>query len=129
MYGYNPAGRVTGQKMRVNVNQSSPQVYTCAPYTVDQTASYGWDTEGRMTSLTYPGGGFTVTSTYDAMGHLTGMTDPAGDFTVSATYGTAGEMDSLNGQLCIGGNACNNHSQTFAYNSLWQRAVAGLTIT
>jgi RHS repeat-associated protein len=128
MYGYNPAGRVTGQKMRVAVNDPVPGNQSCAPYTPpDQTANYGWDTEGRMTSLTYPGGTFTVTSSYSAMGQLTGMTDPAGDFSVSATYGTAGEMDSLSGQLCFGGNACNNLTQSFTYNNLWQLTGDGTT--
>ena len=94
MYGYNPAGRVTGQKMRVTVNDPSPGNQSCILYTPpDQTASYGWDNEGRMTSLTYPA--FTTTYSYNAMGQLAGMTDPAGDFSVSATFGTAGEMDSL----------------------------------
>jgi YD repeat-containing protein len=96
MYGYTAAGRVSGKKMRVTINDPVPGNQSCVLYTPpDQTASYGWDNEGRMTSLTFPGGTFTTTSSYNAMGQLAGMTDPAGDFSVSATYGTAGEMDSL----------------------------------
>jgi RHS repeat-associated protein len=127
MYGYNQAGRVSGQKMRVTINDPFPGNQSCVLYTPpDQTASYGWDNEGRMTSLIYPGGSFTATSSYNAMGQLAGMTDPAGDFSVSATYGTAGEMDSLSGGFCTGG-PCNNLSQSFTYNSLWQLTGDGTT--
>ncbi|HLI85405.1 MAG TPA: hypothetical protein VKV17_15930 [Bryobacteraceae bacterium] len=39
-YGYSAAGRVTNQGMQVSVNQSANGNYTCAPYTVSQTASF-----------------------------------------------------------------------------------------
>jgi len=124
MYGYNPAGRVSGQKMRVSVNNTFPGSNTCGYYTAtDQTATYGWDTEGRMTSLTYPGSTNVLAYTYDAMGHLTGMTDSiTGATTASATYGTAGEIDSLAYGSLNGGFA-----QTFTYNSLWQLTGDGTT--
>jgi RHS repeat-associated protein len=117
MYGYNPAGRVSGQKMRVTINDPVPGNQSCVLYTPpDQTASYGWDTEGRMSSLTYPGGTNALTYTYDAMGHLTGMTDSISGTTASATYGTAGEIDSL----AYRGGDGNWFNQAFGYNSLWQ---------
>ena len=47
LYTYNQAGRVTGQ--RVRVVQGSSLI-------VDRSAGYGWDNEGKMTSLTYPDG-------------------------------------------------------------------------
>jgi len=114
MYGYNSAGRVSGQKMRVSVNNTLPGS-TCGAYTAtDQTATYGWDTEGRMTSLTYPGSTNVLAYTYDAMGHLAGMTDPIGGATTaSATYGTAGEIDSL-----VYGGINGGFGQTFTYNNL-----------
>ena len=48
-------------------------------------ASYGWDNEGRMTSLTGPGG--TDTYAFDVMGRLSSG---------GATYGPAGELLTFN---------------------------------
>jgi hypothetical protein len=49
MYGYTAAGRVSAQRMRTTINRSNPVNWSCNPFTVDQNASYGWDSEGRMT--------------------------------------------------------------------------------
>ena len=45
MYGYNQAGRVTGQRMTI--------VPVNAPY-VNLNAAYTWDNRGRMTAVQYP---------------------------------------------------------------------------
>jgi len=79
MYEYNPAGRVTTQAMAVNGAYSYNNK-------IGFSATYQWDSEGRMTSLGYP----TVTATgsfgtlpvnmptaafqYDVNGRLNGMT-------------------------------------------------------
>ncbi len=80
---------------------------------MDQNASYGWDSEGRMTSMTYPGGVASYQYQYEAMGHLSGMTDSlhSNATVATASYGPAGEMDSL---------AHGGVNENFSYNSMWQ---------
>jgi YD repeat-containing protein len=97
MYGYTTAGRVSAQRMRTTVNQSNPVNWSCSPITVDQNASYGWDSEGRMTSMAYPGGVASYQYQYEAMGHLNGMTDSlhSNATVATAAYGPAGEVDTL----------------------------------
>ena len=50
-YQYNSAGRVTSQAMAL---QSPPACLNGAPPAVNLTATYQWDTEGRMTAVGYP---------------------------------------------------------------------------
>jgi RHS repeat-associated protein len=116
-YGYNPAGRVTYQNMQVNVAAYNTNYGCNTPYTVDQVATYGWDTEGRMTSLNYPGNTNELTYTYDAMAHQNGMSDSVTGYSASATYGTAGEMDSLS---YAGYPNYGRVNETLTYNSMWQ---------
>ena len=82
-------------------------------------AGYGWDNEGRMTSLSYPCPGCTPATaafTYDAMSNLTGLTDAANGATASATYGPAGEIDTLT----YSDYPNPGYSEGFTYNNLWQ---------
>ena len=59
-YSYNVAGRVQQQKMSATIACGS--VY-CQDYTATMTAQYGWDNEGRMTTMTYPAGASSFTAT------------------------------------------------------------------
>ncbi|HLI85402.1 MAG TPA: RHS repeat-associated core domain-containing protein [Bryobacteraceae bacterium] len=82
---------------------------------------YGWDTEGRMTTLNYPGNTNDLTYTYDSMGNQNGFTDSITGLSATATYGTAGEMDSLGTHPSeTNGYPIPAISETFQYNNLWQ---------
>jgi RHS repeat-associated protein len=78
LYSYTQTGHVTAQRMTAATSRSGAS-------TVAMDASYGWDNEGRMTSLTGPGG--TDTYAYDVMGRLSSG---------GATYGPAGELLTFN---------------------------------
>jgi YD repeat-containing protein len=82
-YSYNQAGRVTAQRMVVNPPSDA---LPSNPLVAD--AAYGWDNEGRMTSLQGPNNGPVESYTYDAMGRLASG---------GATYGSAGELLTFNG--------------------------------
>ncbi len=78
LYSYNQAGRVTTQ-----------QFVLPFPYTLQ--ASYTWDNQGRMASLTYPEHGPTTQSyQYNAMGNLSGITQSN-----CARYNDDGSCDAL----------------------------------
>jgi RHS repeat-associated protein len=110
MYSYNQAGRVTGQRMYVGMGGSQP---------IDLVATYEWDTEGRMTSLTYPGSpAQPVHYQYDAMGRLQQMTQDYGFSPVTAAYGPAGEITSMT----YAGN-----TETRTYNPMGQ--LTGIRVT
>ena len=118
LYSYNTAGRVTAQRMRLTNGN-----------TVDLTASYTWDNQGRMTSMGYPGsanryaGQDVYTYQYDAMGRLCGMTTPMCDSgqdppgcvytqtVATATYNSIGQMSAL---------SYDNFTENRSYNSLLQ---------
>ncbi len=121
MYEYNQAGRVTTQAMAVNGAYSYNNK-------IGFSATYQWDTEGRMTSLGYP----TVTATgsfgnmpvnmpiaafqYDANGRLNGMTmDDQNGYGpqpfASASYTSIGQLY----HLSYGG-----YTETRTYNTLGQ---------
>ena len=110
MYSYNQAGRVSRQRMHVgNVRDMDT-----AP--VDLVATYGWDTEGRMTSLGYPSGGSTLGYQYDSMGRLgtieTAYRDyPAQPIATAAYNGPEGQLSTLS----YGGL-----TETHQYNTLGQ---------
>ncbi len=124
MYSYNQAGRVTKQRLRLD---HDGQVVL-----MDLDASYTWDNEGRMTSLTYPRSGMgygpppQYTYQYDAMGRLSGMQEmpclyPDGDHcdgystwggtVATAAYGVAGQITGL---------TYDGYTETRTYNSLLQ---------
>ena len=93
---------VPGPKLRYD--------YVCqglAPSQVNQQVTYGWDNEGRMTSIASAGASHTYE--YDDMGRLSTMDN--GD-TARATYGAAGEM------LTLWMNGAGTETRT--YNSLLQ---------
>jgi YD repeat-containing protein len=108
-YSYNQAGRVITQGMSSGW--------------ANLTATYQWDTEGRMTQIGYPGLGFWYSPPgplyalqYDNMGRLNGMTEDLQNGSgpqpaASAGYGPAGEMVNLS---YFGVN------ETRTYNSLLQ---------
>ncbi len=104
-YSYNPAGRMTGQRMTWATN---------GPYTAD--AAYTWDNEGRMTSQAYPRNGPKFQYGFDAMGRLGTMQDITNGTTnpptiATATFGVAGELLNL---------SYDGYSETRTYNSLLQ---------
>ena len=107
MYSYNQAGRVTAQHMSYSNDA------------VQFDAAYGWDTEGRMTSINY---GPQYQLTYDANGRLGGMS--GSDLTMTASYGPAGEMLGLSYQGRI---SMDHYSETRTYNPMLQ--LTRMTVT
>jgi RHS repeat-associated protein len=84
-------------------------------------ATYGWDTEGRMTSINY---GPQYQMTYDVNGRLGGMS--GSDLNVTASYGVAGEMLGFS----YGGSTNFDHySETRTYNAMLQLTRATVTGT
>jgi YD repeat-containing protein len=80
---------------------------------------WSYDTEGRMTGVTYPPwsgvSGSNYTYTYDTMGRLTTMTDSLNSVTMvtGVTYGVANEVQAISGSF---------FNETRSYNSLFQLA-------
>ena len=132
MYNYNPAGRVTGN--RVLVQNSSPTPITMmdlkrvlhlehpGPDDVDYLSSSGKNAPARRPS------GPTFTYSFDAMNRITGLTETAwgysggvwtsGPYTVisTASYNAAGQLTSMGGI----------YSEARTYNSLMQlTAISG----
>jgi RHS repeat-associated protein len=89
-YNYTTGGRVAGNRMLAGVTGAS------GPWPIDLQAQYTWDTQGRMTSLTYPSGP-TLTYGFDAMGRANAVTGSLGSrsFNGRATYGSAGQLTSV----------------------------------
>ena len=115
-YGYNQAGRVVSQGMSIEI---SPWMG------LGMTATYQWDTEGRMTSTTYPvvawPGWGTPTAPayayqYDNVGRLNGMTEDLQDGNGPQGVATAGYRPA--GQLL--NLSYFGVSETRTYNSLLQ---------
>jgi RHS repeat-associated protein len=105
-YSYDTAGHVVKQRLQMWAQPGSRpdpnQPGNDLPVNFD--ATYGWDNEGRMSSLGYPADqngnpGPTDSFTYDAMGRLNNY---------GATWGPAGELLSF------------DNGQTRSYNSLGQ---------
>ena len=71
-YSYNPAGRVTTQRLQL-ANAASAHL----------DATYAWDNEGRVTSLAYPLSGPTYAYAFDAMGRLSTMTENGSQMAVA----------------------------------------------
>ena len=110
MYSYNPAGRVIQQQMKTDS-------FTEAGDRIEFNATYSWDSEGRMTTIGYPGDGPVYQMTFDAMGRVGSMQDvtngsyPPPATVATATYGVAGEITGL-GYFGVG--------ESRTYNSLFQ---------
>jgi YD repeat-containing protein len=129
-YQYNANGRVTGQNMTVMAATGVfNNLLPAYPPIANFTATYQWDSEGRMTSIqgptvamapgangmnpvTLPTGAYQ----YDMDGRMTGMTWDTGNGSgpqpyASATYGLAGQLTSL---------SYGAGTETRTYNSLLQ---------
>ena len=107
MYSYNPAGRITTQRLRYNFQAPSGTVTS-----TDFDAAYTWDNRGRMTSLATPGSGPVYAYQFDNMGRLNGMTEN-GTSMATAAYTAAGQIFQLK---------YDNLTETRTYNSLLQLA-------
>jgi YD repeat-containing protein len=84
-YGYNQAGRVTTDQFLIGdsaLNQLT-----------SLQATYVWDTQGRMTNLTYPSG-TALAYQYDAMSRLSGITQNGGAI-ATAGYTAASQLNTL----------------------------------
>jgi RHS repeat-associated protein len=122
-YNYTTGGRVAGNRMLAGVT-GAPN----AP--IDLQARYMWDTQGRMTSVTYPSGP-TLTYGFDAMGRANAVTGALGSrsFNGSATYGSAGQLTAVSaGEAWTDSqgtyyNAGSNNG--FTYNNMLQLTRIG----
>ena len=119
-------GAPTGKLLQVSRIFYLSGVGEYVSYPVNLTATFGYDNEGRMTSLQYPSmlDERNVTSTgpslgfaYDAMGRPYSMTDTGtGHMLISsASYGPASELTNITGTSYSG-----SYSETRSYNSLKQ---------
>ncbi len=114
MFSYTPAGQVSKKLLRVWRVISGQLLWA------DLDSSYGYDSEGKLTSVTYPqaldgsnnvAGGTTYTYGYDSMARLYSMTGPNNMSVISsAAYGPAGELLSMAGAV----------NETRTYNSRLQ---------
>ncbi len=108
MYSYTQPGEVTNKRLRLSRSVQSHTI------TGDLDASYSYDNEGKMTSVTYPQSSYldqnlqvqpspvtTYTYGFDTMGRPTSMTGPGVDFMGSPAtvnivnnvqYGPASEL-------------------------------------
>jgi len=90
-YGYKyPTGQKTNKGLFVTRASST---------VADLESTYVYDSEGRITSLQYPGGSTSVGYTYDTMGRLSTMTGLSGPGSISATYDLANRLIGLTGNL------------------------------
>ena len=101
-YGYSQAGQKTNKGLTVTRNSST---------VADLEATYAYDTEGRMTTIQYPGGGPNYSYGYDTMGRLNTMTSGSAQLVTGTTY------DPANRLLSISGNVL---SETRTYNTMGQ---------
>jgi hypothetical protein len=102
MYSYTPAGLVTAKRLRTQLAFFGLSILTPA----DLQAGYGYDDEGRTTSVTYPLSGPTFGYGYGSMGGLNTLSQTAGTSGLNTfgtpslpicvvtgmTYGPAGEL-------------------------------------
>src|SRR5262249_46076117 len=85
-------------------------------------ASYAYNQEGKMTSVTYPLSGLTFTYGYDTMGRPYSLTQTAGTLVgpsatvaTSVSYGAAGELLQISN-----GGGYGSLLESRTYNSLFQ---------
>src|SRR5262249_9906527 len=111
-YTYNVAGRVTGQTMSIP-----------SPVAITLSASYAWDTAGRMKTATYPSYGSASAQLawfYDNVGRLNGMSEDIGygaQTIATASRGPGGELKTLS---YFNPNDGLQINETLTYNSLLQ---------
>ena len=122
-YSYNQAGRVTTNTFQA-INGST--------LLANLAATYAWDTQGRMTNMTYPSGP-QLAYQYDAMGRLSQITSPnyptdpfgvvvqSDTAVISATYTAANQLSTLQ----YGAADQGIFAESRSYNSLMQ--LTGLT--
>jgi len=128
-YSYSQPGRVTRQRLSITAG-SNP-----SPANLD--ANYTWDTQGRMTSMGYPGFGNegapdtppVYTYQYDdrVTGLLNGMKEPSCTYwwgSVCSQYATTSTNQVAGATYSIAGQVTNltydAYSETRTYNSLLQ---------
>ncbi len=72
MYSYTIAGQPNKKRLQTNLTALA---YPYPVYTANLDAAYTYDTEGKMTSVSYPNAGPTYTYSFDNMSRPTGLTD------------------------------------------------------
>lgn len=128
MFSYHKAGAILKKRLRIkrpNNNNSGLPGQTNNP-NLDLDATYTYDTEGRNTSVQYPGSwdlgsgsamvftaGPTFTNEFDSMGRLKKLTSGGADIISDATYNVMGELLTMTG-------ANGAPSETRTYNSIGQ---------
>jgi RHS repeat-associated protein len=127
MYSYTPAGLATKKRLRIN-RYTLPPGYPSSWVAYALDATYAYDSEGHMTSLTYPsaqiwngnslvpqpGTGITFTYGYDLMGRPYSMVDNQGTpvtYVSSVQYNAAGQPTVTN---------LVNYNETRQYNTRLQ---------
>jgi YD repeat-containing protein len=122
-YSYNQAGRVTTNTFQA-INGST--------LLANLAATYAWDTQGRMTNMTYPSSP-QLAYQYDAMGRLSQITSPnyptdpfgvvvqSDTAVILATYTAANQLSTLQ----YGAADQGIFAESRSYNSLMQ--LTGLT--
>jgi hypothetical protein len=94
MYSYTIAGQPNKKRLQANLTATA---YPYPVYTANLDASYTYDTEGKMTSVSYPNAGPTYTYSFDSLSRPTGLTDQNNYAAVSgAQYAPSNQMLSLN---------------------------------
>ena len=124
MFGYTQAGQANKKRLQVAENTPVGNGYTNVSVNLD--ASYTYDNEGKMTSVTYPATygyqsstpGPTYTYSFDSMSRLLSMTDQNNNTIASnAQYNAASQLLSL---------SYAGTTETRTYNSMLQ--VTNITI-
>ena len=92
MYAYNSAGAATKKRLRL-VRPSG---------TVDKDVTYAYGSDGKLSTVLYPGATIPYTYTYDSMDRPTKMTGPSAmlstqtvDHAKDVVYGVAGQVTSM----------------------------------
>ena len=94
MYSYTVAGQPNKKRLQANVTATA---YPYPVSTANLDAAYTYDTEGKMTSVSYHNAGPTYTYSFDSMGRPIGLTDQNNYAAVSGgQYGPSNQMLSLN---------------------------------
>jgi RHS repeat-associated protein len=113
MYSYTQAGQPNKKRLQTNLTGLA---YPYPVYTANLDTAYTYDTEGKMTSVSYPNAGPTYTYSFDNMSRPTGLTDQNNYAAVSGVqYGganaPANELSSM-GYFGV--------TETRTYNTLMQ---------
>ena len=94
MYSYTIAGQPNKKRLQANLTALA---YPYPVYSANLDAAYTYDTEGKMTSVSYPNAGPTYTYSFDSMSRPIGLTDQNNYAAVSSVqYAPSNQMLSLN---------------------------------